>query len=615
MGSTSYGGTSLAQYSLDEFTYETFGDSASNGGNVVNAFGVAVQAGLLAAAAGDDQEEIDQAIVNAIVNTCGPLVPAELIAGYMENVMSGIAGSISGHQLVLINIANNTPYTLVFSDDSNNDQWYNNHGQILAYPSPIANNDPPSINFGSYVFANSPGLYGPSGAVWLSILDSNNNQLAGLNVAYSNPYVGGGNSCSVSFNEVLSSWFDSFNGESPQAQAIASLQGTNNQIFYATAAMAPASGWPMTINVVLSVVDNPTTVSNPVLGIMNSGQMKCAFVDAFNNVWAISDANGTYDPYIAFVPSTYLAMGNVVYDVQPIGYNGVTHYLMTDNNGNVWDVVPGGNVTCVTGENPSNSATRPYGVVMGQFMHVCFCDSSGNIWDCYTSGGSYTVQQLAGAGDDVLTNGPAASSVAVPQVFEIYAIGYSYNIFYFDASGNLWDLNFNFYNGPVWAATQLTGTGGATTAPVGGGVPAPLLIQAGTMLSVGYIDQNGNVWQLYNNGNWEAQQINGTNGLAGGPAAAVGSSPVLLCVGDGWPIYYFYFDADGNINAAYQSTTDPVWSTSQLTGTGGVTSGSTGTGQLAATYFQSEPRVYYQDDDGNLWLVYGNSSSWSLFAL
>ena len=611
---STYGGTAFSQYELDEFTYETFGDSASNGGNVVNAIGEGVQAGLIALAEGGTEAQIDQAIVNAVTTACGAIVPAEEIAGSITNVTSGIAASVSGNQIVLINIANNTPYTLEFSDDSSNDQWYNNHGEMLGYPSTIAKINPPVINAGCYVFSSGAALYGPSGAVWMSIMDGGN-LLAGLNVAYSNPASGSSNNCAVSFNETLSSWFDSFNSQSPQTQSIASVADSSGQIFYATASMAPASSWPLTINVVLSVVNSRVVNGDPVLGVMNANQMKCAFVDALYNVWSISDCNGTYDPYIVVVSGDYPGMEAIVNDVQPVEYNGATHYLMTDASRNVWDVVPGVSATA-TNTGYAGSFTRPYGVLNGADLHVCYCDSSGNIWDCYTSGNGYSVQQLAGTGDDALTDGPLSASNAVPLVLPIAGGGNSYHVFYFDASGNLWDVNYNFNDNDVWAATQLTGTGGATTAPVGGGVPAPLLIQAGAMLSVGYIDLNGNVWQLYYNDNWESQQINGTNGLAGGPTAAIGTSPALLCVGDGWPIYYFYFDSNGYMHAAYQATTDPIWSTSQLTGTGGITSGPTGMGQIAVTYFQSEPRVYYADNVyGNLWLVYGNASSWALFAL
>ena len=622
--SSSSSSSELSAVNTDEDTYSAYSDSAATGGDVVDALGEGMTAGVEAGTA-SGEAAVEAAVTTAVEATevATAAIPVVDIVCTVVDTIIGItmlALAFVKNETVTVNVTNNTPFNLVFSPDPANEQFYLNHGDMPGYPGPINPNMSPLVQMGTFVFTNAKGSdFGPSGAVWLSVLDpSSDATIAGLCIAYSNPYSSNGeNSCAVAFNQQLPSWFKSFNSGPSQLNSVAFVAPAGYPMLYATAGLSSASNSPVTINVALSSLPGLQAANNPTVTTVSPTQIKAAYVDTNNSLWSVSDSNGMWDPSIVLPPGKFPQVGNITGDVAPIQFNNVTHYLFTDNGGNIWDYVPGNGVTNTNTGSDGNGAPRaagnPHCVVDGaDLLHVCYRDASGNVWDTYTNGDSYSAQQLAGSGSNVLTNAPAAACDPVPLYLPSNG---TFHVFFIDGSGDLWDL----HSDGSWTATQLAGKGGVTSGPQGTGSPSPILFAGATTIHVGYCDLSGNVWDVNGNGeSWDVQQATGTNGLAGGPAAV--GNPSLLSV-DGGQILYCYFDADGNLHAGWSNYNfQGGWTTLQLAGgSGSATGAPAGEGNIATVFFQGQSFVFYRakgttqfspSDIYLLWAANG-SSDWS----
>jgi hypothetical protein len=165
----------------------------------------------------------------------------------------------------------------------------------------------------------------------------------------------------------------------------------------------------------------------------------------------------------------------------------------------------------------------------------------------------------------------------------------------------------------------LTGTAGVTPGPRGTGTPSPILF--GDDINVGYVDIHGNVWDVSTSGNdWVAQPMAGPKSNAGGPAAY--GSPALLSV-DGAQIYYCYFDADGNLHAAWLEPASGSTTLQLAGGPGSATSAPAGEGDITTVFFQGQSFIFYRakttpNTQGSaiylLWATYG-SPGWSAMTI
>lgn len=236
---------------MSEFPFVELSDESSDiyvnleAETAIDGMNAGLDAGMGAANAGEDvvaaataaaeEAGVDVELAAAIGSLVGGLAVALVAAGLLVLFIA-----LMVKESITIMVINNTPYNLSTSLDPASEQVYINHGKLTSSPSGAFPTNSSGVYLSGFVFQNhTASLLGPSGAVWMSITDPNNNNslVGGLCIAFSDP-VGGSNNGAVSFNQDLSSWFAAFNSGPITPFTSATLSGTPT--LNATSAINPS---------------------------------------------------------------------------------------------------------------------------------------------------------------------------------------------------------------------------------------------------------------------------------------------------------------------------------------------------------------------------------------
>lgn len=220
----------IGNFSISSSDYAWFTNAAGNDCSAITgAYGAYLQAilgGDTAAQARDAAVQAAEQIGTSNLVACTDVSVAMATTIVSSNVTGPVAGSLTAGTATIV-LVNNTAYSLYTSPDSANEQFFVNRGSLLTLP---AGSITPAYS-GSIYTINSSGGYGASGAFWACILDpsNDNDQIGGLCMAYSAPLaVDASPSCEVAYNQVLASWFKTFNGQSPTTLSNVELPASQN---------------------------------------------------------------------------------------------------------------------------------------------------------------------------------------------------------------------------------------------------------------------------------------------------------------------------------------------------------------------------------------------------
>jgi hypothetical protein len=203
------------------------------------------------------------------------------------------------------------------------------------------------------------------------------------------------------------------------------------------------------------------------------------------------------------------------------------------------------------------------------------------------------------------TNSPA--NVSDPVFVSVY--NGQQHVGYRDAAGNIWDP---FYRPDInnWNLQRIN-NGHCTNGPPA--VNGPYIGVYGNQQHFAYIDNSGNVWDSFFDGNeqrWHLQKIN-NGGCTYGPAALLGSykNPVSIMNVTNTQQHFIYVGADRAIYDAFFDSNSNSWHLQKID-LGGPAAGS---GPFGCAYHQQQ-HIRYRDDAGNLWDSWfdGNTGRWNL---
>ena len=175
---------------------------------------------------------------------------------------------------------------------------------------------------------------------------------------------------------------------------------------------------------------------------------------------------------------------------------------------------------------------------------------------------------------------------------------------YVDRSGNLDDAMYNTVTNQWLASTvNLTGVTGSPSASIGSGLTS--WIQSDGP-HVAYVDNSGNlsqIWYTTASGNWSYQNL---NGFTGGPSASLSSGLTSWVQSDG--PHVVYVDKSGNLDQAFYNTAANHWYYNNLNALTGSPNVSLSSG--LTSWVQSDgPHIAYVDNAGNLDQTYYGLSS------
>jgi photosystem II stability/assembly factor-like uncharacterized protein len=302
------------------------------------------------------------------------------------------------------------------------------------------------------------------------------------------------------------------------------------------------------------------------------------------------------------------------------------HIAYVDAAGTIWDAWYDGSwnlqqITCTYGLLPSAPAASqgPFVCVFGVEQHFAYVDYHGTVWDAYydQSAGKWNLWQINAAG------GLAPSAPAGTGGPFVWVSQQQLHFTYYDSNGTIWDCWFNSPDGG-WSRQQINSppavpTAGQTTGPAT--TEPPCVCVFNQQQHVGYIDENGTIWDSYYDiasNQWYRQQINGSGGLTpSGPAAV--APPVIWIYGQ--QQHFTYYDANGTIWDSWYDGPSNNWSIQQINSPSGVPT----TGQVNGPATGSQPSVCVfnqhqhiaftdADDNKSLWNAYYDavSKEWNL---
>jgi hypothetical protein len=245
--------------------------------------------------------------------------------------------------------------------------------------------------------------------------------------------------------------------------------------------------------------------------------------------------NGT-DSRIYYLGPTFTPQTGLVWE---LGWNGTNWFA-----GNAWAQA------AATWQGPgqlqppaSDSALTCFGV-NGQNSRVYYFDSSGNVWELGWNGSNWYAGNVWAHAAATWQGPGQLQAAAAGSALTCFGVnGQNSRVYYFDSSGNVWELGWNgsnWYAGNVWA--QASGS----PLPAAPGSALTCFGVNGTDSRVYYFDSSGNVWELgWNGSNWYAGNVT-AQATGAPPPAASGSA--LTCFGaNGENSRIYYLGTDGNV--------------------------------------------------------------------
>jgi hypothetical protein len=245
------------------------------------------------------------------------------------------------------------------------------------------------------------------------------------------------------------------------------------------------------------------------------------------------------------------------------------------------------------------AASDPFVSVYKDQHHFTYLDKFGTIWDAFWNGDRWNLQQINAGGR---TDGPAAALNG-----GLFASPYKqqHHIAYQDSVGAIWDA---FWNGSHWDLQQLN-NGGKTNGPLAIPAGGPFVSVYKQQQHFAWQDSAGTIWDAFWDGDqWTLQQIN-AGGKTDGPAAISGSGPFVSVYKQ--QQHFAWQDSAGTIWDAFWN--GDQWRLQQINA-GGKTDGAPAipTGGPFVSVYKDQQHFAWQDNAGNIWDAFWNSSKWSL---